>query len=75
MQSLITNINYNLFQIFNPVLQGLYKMMQGASLVGKTYMQPVSALVELVEMRNTDGVRPICQMITQQVSILLHKYP
>jgi hypothetical protein len=42
-------------------------MMQSSSLVGKTYLQPVTALAELVELRNTDGARPICALISQQV--------
>lgn len=41
-------------------------MMQSSSLVGKTYLQPVTALAELVELRNTDGARPICALISQQ---------
>lgn len=57
------------FQVFNPVLQGLFGMMQSSSLVGKTYLQPVTALAELVELRNTDGARPICALIAQQVRI------
>ncbi|XP_059477156.1 ubiquitin conjugation factor E4 B [Neocloeon triangulifer] len=71
LQDLVFQLNSSdskmLDETLSPVLQGLYRMMQNASLVGKNYLQPVAALLELVEMRNIDGARPICGLLSQQV--------
>ncbi|KAI4456816.1 ubiquitination factor e4 [Holotrichia oblita] len=51
--------------IFSPVLQGLFTMMECASIVGNEQRAPLQALNDLAEIRC--GSRPICTLITQQV--------
>lgn len=59
-------------KVFSPLLQGLYRVMQGASIVGNAHRKPLEALSELVEMRCGPSVslRPICRLITHQVQFL-----
>ncbi|KAK9693335.1 Ubiquitin elongating factor core [Popillia japonica] len=51
--------------IFSPVLQGLFTMMESASIVGNEQRAPLQALNDLAEIRC--GSRPICTLITQQI--------
>lgn len=68
-----THANTHTFsKIFSPVLQGLFLIMQQASIVGNEHRQPVQVLCELAEIRcgPTGNVRPICRLITHQVQFL-----
>lgn len=57
-------------QVFSPVLQGLFMAMQTSSIVGNGHRQPIQALSDLVEVRcgPSGNVRPICRLLTHQVS-------
>ncbi|XP_046673336.1 ubiquitin conjugation factor E4 B isoform X1 [Homalodisca vitripennis] len=59
-------------KVFSPLLQGLYRAMQGASVVGNSHRKPLEALSDLVDMRvgPTASLRPICHLITHQVQFL-----
>ncbi|XP_054268263.1 ubiquitin conjugation factor E4 B [Macrosteles quadrilineatus] len=59
-------------KVFSPLLQGLYRSMQGASIVGNSHRKPLEALSDLVDMRvgPTANLRPICHLITHQVQFL-----
>jgi len=61
---------YSSVQVFSPVLQGLFMTMQTSSIVGNGHRQPIQALGDLVEIRcgPSGNVRPICQLLTHQVS-------
>lgn len=61
---------YSSVQVFSPVLQGLFMTMQTSSIVGNGHRQPIQALSDLVEIRcgPSGNVRPICQLLTHQVS-------
>lgn len=62
-----THTNLNLFSsVFSPLLQGLYRMMQNASIVGEEHRIPIQTLFELADIRC--GSRPICTLITRQVN-------
>lgn len=68
-----THVNTHVFsKIFSPVLQGLFLIMQQASIVGNEHRQPVQILSELSEIRcgPTGNIRPICRLITHQVQFL-----
>lgn len=51
--------------VFSPILQGLFKMMQNASIVGDEHRLPIQTLFELADIRC--GSRPICTLITKQI--------
>ncbi|KAF5288784.1 hypothetical protein FQA39_LY15275 [Lamprigera yunnana] len=59
-------------KIFEPLLQSLFSLMQNASIVGNEHRQPIQLLTELAEIRGgvTGSVRPICNLITQQIQFL-----
>ncbi|XP_075218617.1 ubiquitination factor E4B [Lycorma delicatula] len=59
-------------KVFSPLLQGLYRNMQGASVVGNGHRKPLEGLSELVELRSgpAANLRPICTLITHQVQFL-----
>ncbi|KAK9507640.1 hypothetical protein O3M35_007452 [Rhynocoris fuscipes] len=61
-----------LSKVFSPLLQGLFRTMQGASLVDNAHRKPLEGLAELVEMRcgSSSSIRPICSLITNQVQFL-----
>lgn len=64
-----THADFRTFStIFSPVLQGLFAMMQSASIVGNEQRAPMQALNDLAEIRC--GSRPICTLITQQIQFL-----
>lgn len=68
-----THTNTHVFsKIFSPVLQGLFLIMQQASIVGNEHRQPMQVLCELAEIRcgPTGNIRPICRLITHQVQFL-----
>ncbi|CAH0564355.1 unnamed protein product [Brassicogethes aeneus] len=54
--------------VFNPVLQGLFGMMQHASVVGDEHRLPLHTLFELADVRV--GSRPICTLITKQAQFM-----
>ncbi|BES87556.1 factor E4 [Nesidiocoris tenuis] len=56
-------------KVFSPLLQGLCRAMQCASMVDNAHRKPLEALAELVEIRcnGSSNVRPICSLITNQV--------
>ncbi|XP_018324068.1 ubiquitin conjugation factor E4 B isoform X2 [Agrilus planipennis] len=58
--------------IFTPLLQDLFSMMQTASIVGNEHRQPLQALGELAEIRcgPNGNLRPICKLLTQQAQFL-----
>ena len=58
---------YSSVQVFSPVLQGLFMTMQTSSIIGNGHRQ---ALGDLVEIRcgPSGNVRPICRLLTHQVS-------
>ncbi|KAL6419618.1 hypothetical protein ACFW04_013706 [Cataglyphis niger] len=61
----------NIFnQIFTSVLQGLFLLMQRASLVGNTYRRPINALSKLIEIGPSNNIRPICFLIINQIQFL-----
>ncbi|XP_044253730.1 ubiquitin conjugation factor E4 B [Tribolium madens] len=65
-----THTNSALFSsVFSPLLQGLYRMMQNASIVGEEHRMPIQTLFELADIRC--GSRPICTLITKQVQFML----
>ncbi|EFA08149.1 ubiquitin conjugation factor E4 B [Tribolium castaneum] len=65
-----THTNTSLFSsVFSPLLQGLYRMMQNASIVGEEHRMPIQTLFELADIRC--GSRPICTLITKQVQFML----
>lgn len=65
-----THTNAQLFSsVFSPLLQGLYRMMQNASIVGEEHRMPIQTLFELADIRC--GSRPICTLITKQVQFML----
>jgi ubiquitin conjugation factor E4 B len=65
-----THTNDKLFSsVFSPLLQGLYRMMQNASIVGEEHRMPIQTLFELADIRC--GSRPICTLITKQVQFML----
>lgn len=68
-KKLFINIALLFFQVFGPLLQGLYRSMQGASVVGNGHRKPLEGLSELVELRSgpAGNLRPICTLITHQV--------
>jgi len=59
-------------KVFSPLLQGLYRAMQGGSMVGNSHRKPLEALSDLVEMRvgPTVSLRPICYLLTHQIQFL-----
>ncbi|KRT81780.1 hypothetical protein AMK59_5523 [Oryctes borbonicus] len=64
-----THTNFDAFStIFSPVLQGLFTMMENASIVGNEQRAPLQALNDLAEIRC--GSRPICTLITRQIQFL-----
>ncbi|KAJ3644556.1 hypothetical protein Zmor_022280 [Zophobas morio] len=64
-----TYTNEKLFSsVFSPLLQGLYRMMQNASIVGEEHRIPIQTLFDLADIRC--GSRPICTLITKQVQFL-----
>lgn len=61
-----THTNEKVFSnVFSPILQGLFKMMQSASIVGDEHRLPMQTLYELADIRC--GSRPICTLITKQM--------
>ncbi|KAK9882976.1 hypothetical protein WA026_001192 [Henosepilachna vigintioctopunctata] len=50
--------------VFSPILQGLFSMMQNASIVGDQHRTPIQILLELAELRLTN--RPLCSLIVKQ---------
>lgn len=66
-----TNLD-TLNKVFSPLLQGLYRNMRGASVVGNEHRKPLEGLSELVELRSgpSANLRPICTLITHQVQFL-----
>ncbi|XP_057653177.1 ubiquitin conjugation factor E4 B [Diorhabda carinulata] len=57
-----------LSNVFTPILQGLFKIMQQASIVGDEHRAPIQTLFELTDVRC--GPRPICTLVTKQVQFL-----
>ncbi|CAG9857038.1 unnamed protein product [Phyllotreta striolata] len=71
LTDLITAIHANerLFAgVFNPILQGLYKTMQQASIVGDEHRAPIQTLFELTDVRC--GPRPICSLLVKQAQFV-----
>ncbi|CAH1109977.1 unnamed protein product [Psylliodes chrysocephalus] len=61
--------NENLFsKVFSPILQGLFKMMQQASIVGDEHRIPIQTLFELTDVRC--GPRPICSLLIKQLQFI-----
>lgn len=61
-----THTNERVFSnVFSPILQSLFKMMQSASIVGDEHRLPLQTLFELVDIRC--GSRPICTLISKQI--------
>lgn len=61
-----THTNEKVFSnVFSPILQSLFKMMQNASIVGDEHRLPIQTLFELADIRC--GSRPICTLITKQI--------
>lgn len=61
-----THTNEKIFSnVFSPILQGLFKMMQTASIVGDEHRLPIQTLFELADIRCSS--RPICTLITKQI--------
>ncbi|KAJ1522043.1 hypothetical protein ONE63_002360 [Megalurothrips usitatus] len=59
-------------QIMTPVLRGLFMGMQSASIMGNAHRVPIQALGDLLEIRcgPSGNIRPLCQLLTQQVNFL-----
>lgn len=59
------------FQIFSPLLQHLYRIMQNASFVGSTHCKPIEILHELTSLAfyTTKNNFPICSLMVKLVSI------
>ncbi|XP_060521992.1 ubiquitin conjugation factor E4 B [Cylas formicarius] len=51
-------------QVFSPILQGLFRMMQHADIVEDEHRLPLQTLFELADIRCSN--RPICSLITRQ---------
>lgn len=61
-----THTNEKVFSnVFSPILQKLFRMMQNASIVGDEHRLPIQTLFELADIRC--GSRPICTLITKQI--------
>ncbi|XP_074037947.1 ubiquitination factor E4B [Leptinotarsa decemlineata] len=58
--------------IFSPVLQDLFKMMQHSTIVGDEHRIPLQTLFELTDIRC--GSRPICTLITRQTQFNIYPY-
>lgn len=64
-----THTNDKLFSnVFSPILQGLFKIMQQASMVGDEHRVPIQTLFELTDIRC--GPRPICTLLTKQAQFM-----
>lgn len=61
-----------LSKVFSPLLQGLFRTMQNASMVDNAHRKPLEGLAELVEIRcgPSNNVRPICCLISSQIQFL-----
>ncbi|KAL1494534.1 hypothetical protein ABEB36_010117 [Hypothenemus hampei] len=60
-----THNNEEVFaKVFNPILQGLFRMMRTACIVEDKHRLPLQALFELADIRCPS--RPICSLITKQ---------
>lgn len=60
-------------KVFGPLLQGLYREMHGASVVGDGHRKPLLALSELIDLRSSPlnhNDRPICNLVPVQVQFL-----
>uniref|UniRef100_A0A0A9Z5W3 Ubiquitin conjugation factor E4 B n=1 Tax=Lygus hesperus TaxID=30085 RepID=A0A0A9Z5W3_LYGHE len=70
--SRVHNNPETLSKVFSPLLQGLFRTMQTASMVDNAHRKPLEALAELVEIRcnQSSNVRPICSLITNQIQFL-----
>lgn len=60
------------FQVFNPLLQHLYRIMQNASFVGSTHRKPIEILNELTSLAFSSNCKtnlPVCSIIVELVSL------